>query len=86
MKIYASRGVGGITVGMLNDITPSNLKAVIFDHNEVGDAEVVFDGYLNLAIKTYPELADCVITYLDASNSHKLNIDIKANFDYTPAW
>lgn len=86
MKIHASSNLGGFTVGMLNYVAPSNLKVTIFDHNEVGDAEVVFDGYLNLAIRTYPELEDCVITYLNAAGSHKLNIDIKANFSYTPAW
>ena len=86
MKIYASRNSGGFTLGMLNDVAPTNIKIIIYDHNDVGDAEVVFDGYLNLAIKTYPELADSVVTYLDATNTHRLAVDIKANFDYTPAW
>ena len=87
MKIYASRNSGGFTLGMLNDVSLGSTKAVIYDHDEVGDAQVVFDGYLDLAIKTYPELADCVVTYLQASGANRLSIDIQgATFDYTPAW
>ena len=76
MKIYASRNTGGFTLGMLNDVALSSTKVTIFERDDVGDAELAFEGYLNLAIKNYPELADCVITHLQVASTNKLVIDI----------
>lgn len=84
-NVYADSGEHGFTVGDLASVTLSSTKATIFELDEVGDAQVVFDGYLDLAIKTYPDLAKCVITYLQSDDINKLSIDIKdAQFEYTP--
>lgn len=88
VNISASTTSSGITLGMLNDVYPSNMSATIYDCDDNGDAVgVVFDGYLSLAIATYPELADYVITYLSPRGSTKLSIMIhNVDFEYTTAW
>lgn len=86
MKIYASRNSGGFTLGMLNDVALSSTKVTIFDQSDSDNPGVVFDGYLNLAIKNYPELADCVVTHLQVGGTNRLTVDIKATFDYDSAW
>jgi hypothetical protein len=74
-----------ITIGALQSVCISNMKVEIYDSYS---EEVVWDGYFNDALKTYPELADCEVLHLQASGSQSLSIEtfVGGQFEFDPAW
>lgn len=88
MKIYANRGVSGLTIGQLYDLLtiPGKTSVLIYDDADRDNVGVIWDGDFKECLREYPELTNAQVRSFSPIGNYRLSIHTIAGFDYTPAW